>query len=234
MRKLFALLTILLFSIHAQATDVNQTFYKLRDKILSVKDYTADIRMKINVSFMRIPDLRGRIYFKSPDKLRLERFGGISILPKKNINITLNNLLPAGNATVIDAGYDMLEGKKIHVLKIVPSDEQTDIVLTKMWVDEVNLLALRVETTTKDEGTVQMDLHYGNYENYALPDKAIIYIDVKEYKLPKGVTMDYTETDNNASKPKIDGKTKQKGRIEITYLSYKINTGLSDAVFNKK
>jgi hypothetical protein len=58
-------------------------------------------------------------------------------------------------------------------------------------------------------------------------------MDVKEYKLPKGVTMDYDE--GNTPTQKSDApKLPKKGRIEIRYLSYKVNVGLSDAVFAEK
>ena len=57
-------------------------------------------------------------------------------------------------------------------------------------------------------------------------------MDLKDYKLPKGVTMDYND---GPAQPVAAKKVKgQKGTIEINYLKYDINTGLSDAVFWKK
>jgi hypothetical protein len=88
----------------AHAADASALFQSLRTKVLSVQDYTADVKMHINVSYMRIPQLNGTLYYKAPDKMRLERHGGLSILPKKNINLTLSNLIPGGNVTVIDMG----------------------------------------------------------------------------------------------------------------------------------
>lgn len=209
--------------------DAEQLYYKLRDKVLLVKDYTADVRMKVDISYMRIPSLRGKLYFKAPDKMRMERQGGISILPKKNVNLTLNNLIPNGKVTVIDAGTGTIGGKNARILKVIPEDDQSGIVLTKIWIDEAGILALRTETTTQNEGTVIMDLEYGKYQNYALPDKVKITMDVKDYKLPKGVTMDYGEVE---TLPVKDNKVKnKKGVIEISYLSYTINTGLNDTVF---
>lgn len=208
-----------------------QLFYRMRDKIGVVKDYVASVRLKIDVSFMRVPMLDGKLYFKSPDKLRLERNGGLSILPKKSINLTLNNLIPSGTATVIDAGYDSIAGRKVRVIQVIPQGE-TDIVLTKVWVDEARLLALRAETTTRENGTVRMDLQFNRYAQYSLPDRVVFYLDVKEYKVPKGVTMDYD--DGTEAVRKVKTLKKGKGRIEIAYLNYRINTGLSDAVFRER
>jgi len=215
---------------HAQAT-AEQLFYQLRTKVENVNDYVADIRMRIDVSFMKIPPLNGKLYFKKPGRLKLERNGGIAILPRKTMNITLNNMIPEGGATVIDAGYDTIGKVRVRVIKVVPDNEQNDIVLTKIWIDEARMLALRTESTTRDNGTMKMELEYGRYANLSLPDKVTLFLDLKEYKVPKGVTMDYDGVDE-LDAAKRNAKAKQrKGRIQITYLGYRINTGLSDAVF---
>ncbi len=218
--------------ISAKADDGTKLFYALRTKVLSVKDYTAAVKMKINVSYMRIPQLSGTLFFKSPDKMRLERHGGISLLPRKNINLTISNLIPAGEVTVIDIGNVVRDGKTLRLLKIVPEDDLSTIVLTKIWIDEASLLAVRAETTTRNDGTVIMDLTFGKYASYALPDKMTIQLDLKDYKLPKGVTMDYNNETTEAAKELAEKKPKsRKGSIQINYLSYDINKGIPDDKF---
>jgi len=236
MRKVLLLLCMLVFATDgsfAQSASAQQLFYKMRTKLESVKDYVADVKMKINISFMRVPTLYGKLYFKSPDKMKLERNGGISILPKKSISLTLNNLVPAGDATVIDAGRETINGRKLRVIKVVPESDKTDIVLTKIWVDEERQLAMRTETTTRDNGTISMDLAFGKYANLALPDHVTFYVDVKEFKVPKGVTMDYDAGEEPIVKKAGKGKPK-KGTIRIDYLNYEINKGLSDDIFVEK
>lgn len=233
-RRIACIIVICLlpFAGRAQQPTAEELFYKIRAKLDVVKDYVADVKMKIDVSYMRVPMLRGTLFFKAPDKLKLERNGGISILPKKSISLTANSLIPSGHATVIDAGYDTVQNRRTHVIKIVPDDDGNEIVLTRVWVDEERMLALRTETTTRDNGTVKMELEFNNYINLSLPDRITFYLDVKDYKLPKGVTMDY---DNGDSPLKKAGNGKQKkGKIQITYLNYKVNTGLLDSIFTEK
>jgi outer membrane lipoprotein-sorting protein len=229
-RIYFLLLLFLPVRGFAAASDANTLFLRMREKLEYVKDYVADIKMRVDVSFMRVPQLNGKLYFKAPDKMKLDRSGGISIMPRKSISMTLNNLVPAGEATVIDAGYEQVGNIRTRVIKVVPGSEQTDIVLTKIWIDEERLLALRTETTTRDNGTINMDLVYGKYAEIGLPDKITFFVDVKDFKLPKGVTMDYDQ----GQQPKNTGSEKvkrKKGKIEITYLSYQVNKGIPDEVF---
>lgn len=215
---------------HAQADSAAILFDKLRSRLDGIKDYVADVRVKIDISFMKVPPLDGKLYFKAPDKMKLERHGGVSILPKNNVSLTLNSMFPTGEATVIDAGRDVINGKPVKVIKVVPLEDAGQIILTKIWVDEVRNLALRTETTTRDNGTVKMDLAFGNHARLGLPDKVIVYLDVKEFKLPKGVTMDYDP--NQQVKPAAkDANKRKKGKIEINYLSYEVNKGLPDKIF---
>jgi hypothetical protein len=224
----FLLFFIFCISCEARATDASKLYDSLYRKILTIKDYTAEVKMKINVKFMRIPQLSGTLYFKSPDKMKFERHGGLSILPKKNNNLILRNLIPSGHATVLDAGTAIITGKEVRIIKVIPEDEKSDIILTKIWIDETHLLALRTETTTRTDGTMVMDMEYGRYKSYGLPDHVTLSIDVKDFKMPKGVTMDYVES--NEEKPEPENKSK-KGTIQITYLQYEVNKGLSDDLF---
>lgn len=237
MRRVLLLLCVFLSvsqSSMGQGMEAQELFQKMRFRLDAVKDYIADVRMKIDVSFMRIPTLYGKLYFKSPDKMKLERSGGISILPKNTVSLTLNNLVPDGAATVIDAGREVIAGKNLRVIKVVPDDDKSDIVLTKIWVDEAKQLAMRTETTTRENGTISMNLQFGKYADLALPDQVTFHVDVKEFKVPKGVAMDYDEGKTAAVQQEKQKGKPRKGTIRIEYLGYQINQGLSDQVFVEK
>lgn len=208
-----------------------QLYQRLHDKVMKVKDYTADVRVRIDVDYLHVPVLKGKLYFKSPGKLRLERQNGISILPRNSSNMSLNSLLPGGDPTVIMAGYDSIGKIRVKVLQVIPK-ESSEIVLTKIWVDEGRLLTLRTETTMRENGTVRMDLTYGKFANLGLPDYVIFHLDVKEFSLPQGVAMDYD--DGSAARTQQQKGKRHKGTIRIQYDSYQVNTGLSDAVFQRR
>lgn len=234
--KLFytlALPALLLFAgpVAQAQQDATALFQTIRQRVAQTSDYVADVRMKVDVAFLNIPLLKGKLYFKAPDKMRLERQGGVSILPRNSINLNLSSIMAAGAVTVIDAGNETVNGRNLRVLKIVPDSDESDVVLTKTWIDESRLLVLRTESTTRDNGTVRMELEYGKYAGQSLPDKAVFVLDLKDYKVPKGMTMDY----DDGTPAQLPGKgKKKKGRIEIRYLDYKINQGISEDVFKGK
>ena len=64
-------------------------------------------------------------------------------------------------------------------------------------------------------------------KNWALPDKVNFTFNTKEFKLPKGISIDY---DNGTERDSKRGKDK-KGKVEIVYSSYIINQGVADKNF---
>lgn len=231
LRTLFLLLFLVFGKTAMAQQDATVLFQQIRQRVGETKDYVADVRMRVDVAFLNIPLLKGKLYFKAPDKMRLEREGGVSILPRNSINLNLNNIMADGSVTVIDAGYETIKGQQLRVLKIVPDSDESDVVLTKAWIDESRQLVLRTESTTRDNGTVRMELEYGKYAAQSLPDKAVFVLDLKDYKVPKGMTMDY---DDGTPAPLPGNGKKKKGRIEIRYLNYKINQGFGAAIFEGK
>ena len=220
------------FYTHAQkpaapsSQDPSALLQKVRARLDQVNDYQATGLMKTNVSFLKVPEAQVSVYFKRPDKLKIRNEKGISLVPKGAVTISLNNLLK-GAYTTLDAGTDTAEGRRVRVIKLLPQDENADLVLSTLYIDEARLLILKARTTTRENGTYEVEMTYGKYIAYALPDKVVFTFNTKDYKLPKGITFDYD--DGSQKKQPAAGATK--GQVELDYYSYIINKGVPDSVF---
>jgi len=206
--------------------DVNVLLQKVKAKIESVNDYEANGKMKTNVAFLKVPVATIKMYFKKPNKLKIKNEKGISFVPRGAVSINLNNILSGNKYTVIDIGEDKISGAKVRVVKLLPDDDNADIILSTLYIDETNLVIKKAKTTTKDNGTYELEMTYGKYTAYGLPDKVIFSFNTKDYKLPKGITFDFD--DGAVKKPAEKNK---KGRAEIVLSSYIINKGVLDSVF---
>jgi outer membrane lipoprotein-sorting protein len=211
----------------ARGQDATQLVRNLKSKLDQVSSYEAEGTMKTNVPFLKVPAARVKIFYKKPDKFRVKNEQGISLVPKTISSISLNSLVD-GNYSILDAGREVVSGQSLRVIKLLPSDENQEIVLSTLYIDEKDLLIVRARTTTKENGTYEVELAYGKYSSYALPDKVICRFNSKDYKLPKGVTFDY---DDGSNKKKEDQAAGTKGQVEIIYNSYQINKNIPDSVF---
>ncbi|MEP6711387.1 MAG: hypothetical protein ABJA37_03170 [Ferruginibacter sp.] len=215
---------------HLQAQDINALLQKAKTKMELVDNYEASGKMKTNVAFLKVPIATIKVYFKKPNRLKVKSEKGISFIPKGAVSINMSNILTTNNKyTVIDAGTDKIGGIAVRVAKLLPLDDNSDIVLSTVYIDEANSLIRKAKTTTRDNGTYELEMTYGKYAAFGLPDKIIFSFNTKDYKLPKGVTFDFDDGTTPA-KPTDNSKNK-KGRAEITFSNYIINKGVIDAVF---
>ena len=227
--KKISIIFFLFCSINATAQqNINLLLAKAKAIIESVNDYKASGRMKTNVAFLKVPIATVSVYFKKPNKIKVKSEKGISFIPKGAVSINLTNLTGTNKFTVIDAGIDKINGKIVRVAKLLPQDDNSDVVLSTVYIDEANSLIKKAKTTTKDNGTYELEMTYGKYAAYGLPDKIIFSFNAKDYKLPKGITFDFDDGVTPTPTDKLKGK---KGRAEITFSNYVVNKGVDDSIF---
>jgi outer membrane lipoprotein-sorting protein len=228
MKRLVLLCNLFFFVSHTGWAQNEAALVKaVRAKLDKVTDYQASGQMKIDVSFIKAPQSVITVYYKKPNNFKVKKSDGISILPKGGVTVNINSLLGTTNYTVVPAGTVTLLGKTLKVVKLLPLDENSDVVLTTLYIDEKEKLIRKSNVTTKENGSYEMELEYGKYAGWGLPDKVVFLFSTKDYKLPKGITFEYEK----GEKKKAEPAKVQKGRIEIAYTNYIINKGISDAVF---
>lgn len=214
--------TICLFAQHE-----NELVKKVKLKLDKVNDYTAQGRMRIDVSFIDAPESKVTVYYKKPDKFKVKKNGGISILPKGGVSVNIGALLGNENYDIVPGKDIRINGTDTKVLKLLPQNENSDVVLTTLYIEEKNLVVKKATVTTKESGTYEIDLSYGKYIDWGLPDKVVFSFNTKDYKLPKGLTFEYEKGDRK----KAEALKNKKGKVEITYSGYTINKGVDDKIF---
>lgn len=86
MKKLIftLLLPALLF---AQTNDPYKIIDEVKAKFESVNDYCAEIAVTIDVDFLQMPDSKAKVYFKKPDKFKMDS-DGFAMLPKQSVGFS--------------------------------------------------------------------------------------------------------------------------------------------------
>lgn len=220
--SLFALLSVQLF----YAQDPNELVGAVRLKLAKVQDYSADVHIKAQVPMIKIDQVNAKIFYKEPNQLKVVS-KGIAILPKQGLG-ELNNFLANQKAyTCALNGSKMLGEVKTTVVSVLPLTDNSDVVLVKLWIDPLKDLILKSQITSKSNGTLDINYFYGDQAKYALPYKMVFTIDVKKFKLPKSVAADLHQNKKKANN--LEGS--QTGIIVLQMSNYKVNQGISDALF---
>ncbi len=215
-------------AVVAKAQDVKELLQKVKSKYDVVNDYTATGKMKTNVVFIKAPVATVKVYYKKPGKLKIKNEKGVSFVPKGAVNVNMNNVLGLTNYEAIDGGSAKIGNTGCKIVKVFPLSDDEDITRATLYVDEKLMVILKSVISTKENGTYEMVMSYKKYVSYGLPDKVELSFNTKDYKLPKGITVDY---DNGTSENDTDKMKSKKGKVEITYSEYQINKGVPDSFF---
>jgi outer membrane lipoprotein-sorting protein len=226
-KKLLVILFSMLYTTLSFA-QVDPLIEKVSKKLALVNDYVGEGVMKTDVSFIKASLGKVKVYFKKPNLLKVKKDGGISLLPKGGVSLTINTLLNTKQYSTIPAGTQVLNGKTLTVLKLIPTDDNLDWVIATLWIDPVESLVYKTATTTKENGSYEITMQYGAYANYGLASKIIFSFNTKDYKLPNGITLEFGDEDPAAKQKALKNK---KGTVEITFNNYVINKGVSNSMF---
>lgn len=212
--------TALFIVLHATAQDVNTLIKKVKNKLDNINKYEATGTMKTSIAYLKIPIAKVKIQYKKPNDLTIKSSNGVTFVPKGVDAISLQKIF-SNEFTAIDGGTEKIKQKTLRVVRLLPISQQSNIVLSTVYINEVDLVVEKSSTTTKDEGTYEMDMQYGKYIQFGLPDRITFTFNAKDYKIPKGLTLDFDNAD--PKNQKIDKTMLNKGRAEIVFEQYAIN-----------
>ncbi len=223
---------LFLFSIitsnMAQIIDANELLQDVKQKFDEISDYEVDAMITVDVNFLQVPESNAKIYFKQPDRVKLES-EGFAMLPKQGMNFSPAKLLNI-EYTAIYVKQEILDNYKTEVVKIIPTDSEEDLILSTLWIDPEYNIIRKIESTTKNTGTNKIHLYYDDHLSIGLPDKVEFTFNIRNFQLPSSITMDF---DTKEEKP-ADNKTEISGMVTVLYSNYIINSGIPDPFFEEE
>jgi outer membrane lipoprotein-sorting protein len=221
------LIVFILSSVVGYGQTAEEILKGVIDKIDLVEDYQADVQIKAAIPFIKVPIAKAKIYFKQKDKFKVES-KGIAILPKQGMSDLTGFLSNEKKYSAVLGEAKTINEHKTRLISILPTDENSEIILAKVYISTSEDLIYRTVLTTKSSGTVSIDYEYNLNKKYGLPNKMTFTVDIKKFKMPKSVASDIR---NNEKEKKY--KDNEKGTIVLIFSNYLVNKGISDDVFKK-
>lgn len=213
----------------AQGNSANTILETMKQNALKIKDYEVTLRIKTNVDFLKIPESESTLSFKQPDKVKLKS-DHFSLVPKKFQFFSPLVLLKNDYTSFIER-EEKLGNNTCYVIKIIPSGEKSEIILTTAWVDKSLLVFRKLDITTKNSGSMTLTMNYDQNiaKKYPLPSDIVFSFDLGNMSMPRGMGGNYDSDDaQKKNKQKLS-----KGSVEMTFTNYKVNIGLDDKLFEE-
>jgi len=229
-RKILFLILLCSITGFSQSKDPNEILNNVIKAFEEIEDYVVDVNIKVDVAFLKVPEANAKIYFKQPDKVHMES-EGFALMPKQGMNFSPTGFLKTDYTAFYNKEIE-LNGTDVSIIKIIPLDESSDVILSTFWVDQSKNRIMKVESSRKPSGTFTIDLIYPEDKpDLLLPASLVFTFAIEEMHFPTGITGDSNSENNNENEKEDKDKM---GKVYINYSNYQINQGLSDDLFENE
>ncbi len=190
---------------------------------VGIDDYIVDLDATVDVERLQVPPMRVTMYFKRPDKVHFES-NGFALLPREGLALSVQRL--RSRYTIEGVRRDTLDSGMVQVLTLVPKAERSRLQQLMLYVDPVRWTVMRLMSTSPDGRTMTANFQYQQAEHHWLPASLVVVFG----SAPPDTTM---QNDLDQVAPMRRPQLPRKGTITIRYSNYRINTGLSDEIFER-
>jgi hypothetical protein len=227
--KIFSIVLLFTAIICPQKKDPEAILETVKLEFEKIDDYQVDVKIKVDVDFLKMPEREATIFYKKPDKFHIDS-DNFAMLPKSGLNFSPLGFLNY-KYTAFYEREDTIDQIKTSVIKVIPLEGNTDVILSTFWVDTKRNLILKVESSRKPQGSYIIDLKYlKTSESFWLPSSLVFSFTVDRSLIPRFNAPDDLESNKNSK----ESEKEETGKVYLNYSNYKVNIGLSDELFEKK
>ena len=205
--------------VFAQGMSAKQILAKAGANYDVVKDYVVDARLTVESPRMHVPNMRVKIFYKKPNKLHVDSKDGFAMLPRQG-TIMGNPLKDMQSITDLTASKSQkILGDDCYVVTgtFRKDDRSTEITV---WIDKKNFLARRISTNPEWGPSISAKLWYMRVAGkYWMPSMTSANISIPP--LPE----ERADTERKPAGPTT---------VTLKFSNYRVNAGISDAIFHKQ
>ena len=213
--KLILFISALLFIHTGNAQTIDPDLLKIRQRMDSVEQFSANLKLEVDVSFINMPVKYAKMsYLKGkPVKFSSDDF---VMIPKRGLDFSLNRLFEYSFITV-PRGEEIRNGQKYKAINIIPTDDRADFSIALVLLDLPNRRVAETSISTKKDGAYNLVMKYEN-RTRILPAIVEVNFEIEKIKIP--LNFMGKDTDIDRKKMRTDGP--KSGKIVLTISNYQI------------
>jgi|GEM_PF-484996 outer membrane lipoprotein-sorting protein len=194
----------------------------------AVQDFTVSLSADVDMERVRVPKMTATLYYKKPDKVHVES-PNFAMLPREGIVLNPSILSERYRPTL--KGKEEIEGRELYRIALTAREARIRPAQLTIWIDRSNWTIARMESAPYQGRSLKLSMTHELHEGSMwLPRTLVASFE--------SAVRDTTPTlDLNVQgipEPDQPRRPPRSGKITVQYTGYKINTGLSDDLFEKK
>tara|TARA_R100000479_G_scaffold33554_3_gene14023 strand:- start:108684 stop:109337 length:654 start_codon:yes stop_codon:yes gene_type:complete len=206
---------ILLFvsSFSSLAQEQDEDLLRIKERLDTVSAFTADLKLDVDISFINMPQKTATVEFKKGEPMSFSS-EDFALIPKRGLDFSFQELFEYPFITV-DRGMKTVDGKKLKVVNVIPTDKKADFSIATLFLDlKAKQIAIS-EISTKKDGTYTLLLDYPDSEA-VLPSKVEVQFEMERIRIP----LNFMGKEIDVDRKKMRKEEVKTGKIFLT-LGYK-------------
>ena len=197
---------------------------KVEELYATISDYTVTLDIVANLERLSVPPMHVTMYFKKPDKIHFDA-EGFALLPREAIGLNIGRI--ASRYSVESVEKELIDGDDDFKLTLKAKDENNRLRTLSLYVNPNRWTPDRIVSPLLDGRTMTALFQHQRVERRWVTSLLTV-----QFSSSVGDTSDANPPD--MTPPPLRTQVPRTGSITIRYSNYRINTGLSDDVFERK
>lgn len=211
--KIITLFLLITYAVSAQ--DAEPILEKLVLKLEKVKPYTVDLKINIDVEFLKIKERKAKLIYNGPDDIDVSS-EDFMLMPKNGAQMEYLSIIKDRTAAIYEGTEKDNKGNILTKIKIIPGKNKDGVILANMLIDEKKNRIISMKAFTESNGSFISEFEYGN-NLYDMPSKVLLQFDMKNFQIPAQFSGDI----GGAAQKNTEKKETTTGKVTITYSNYK-------------
>lgn len=215
MKLLRIILLFARFTYVASSQNAEPILEKLVNKLEKVKPYTVDLKINIDVEFLKIKERKAKLVYNGPDDIDVSS-DDFMLMPKNGAQMEYLGIIKNRSAAIYEGTEKDSKGNTLTKIKIIPGKNKDGVILANMVIDEKKNRLVKMKAFTESNGSFISEFEYGN-NLYDMPSKVLLEFDMKNFQIPAHLSGDI----DAIGKKDATKKETTTGKVVITYTGYK-------------
>ncbi len=197
------------------AQDIDSNLLKIKRRMDSIEEFSAQIRLDLDVSFINMPAKNAEMHYIKGKPVDFSSDDFV-LIPKRGLDFTLNEIFKYSFFTV-NRGMEEKNSILCKVINVIPTDKKADFAIATLIMDTVKNRIIETEITTKKDGSYTLLMQYEKPIS-VLPYMVEVNFEMERIKIP----LNYMAKDVEIDKKKLSSEDLKTGKIFLQISDYKI------------
>ena len=215
MKKIILQTSLFLLSLSAFSQKIDADLLRVKERLDSIAEYTADVKLEVDISFINMPSKRANVVYKKGEDMMFSS-NDFAMLPKRGMDLSLSELFKYPFITVVKGG-EVEDESELKVVYIIPTEEKADFSLATVYINVTGNRIDSAEINTKNDGTYKISLDY-EHSSSILPQSVEVSFEVERMSIP----FKFLSKNSEVDRIELKKEGPKKGKIYLFISNYNI------------